>query len=190
MNFELLWSMDEYQALLDYKWNSFHFINMFLSEDITNRERKFNGKEKNYPQTPEEFKKSIETAIQLYKAIKKNYVLNGSKEYSQPLFRGMRKNSKHSYFTSTTESIETALSFINGINSGNTSNDVLIEIDSSQTAWIDLESFIPESKGGSMGEKEILFVPSVYQIQKEMNFNEYLNASEMPNSLSVKRSNA
>lgn len=41
MNYDLLWSIEEYQALLDYKWNSFKYINMFLNENITNRERNF-----------------------------------------------------------------------------------------------------------------------------------------------------
>ena len=62
MNYDLLWSMDEYQSLLDYKWNSFKYINMFLNEGITNRERRFNPNVKAYPKTPEEFKKAIQEA--------------------------------------------------------------------------------------------------------------------------------
>ena len=74
------------------------------------------------------------------------------------MFRGVRKNSNHSYFTSTSENIEVALSFINGINNGDTSNDVLIEIEPSQVPWIDLERFIPASKGGDLEEKEIFLL--------------------------------
>lgn len=59
MNYDLLWSMDEYQSLLDYKWNSFKYMNMFLNENITNRERRFNPNAKSYPKTPEEFKEII-----------------------------------------------------------------------------------------------------------------------------------
>ena len=184
MNYDLLWSMDEYQSLLDYKWNSFKYINMFLNEGITNRERRFNPNAKAYPKTPEEFKKAIETITKLYEAIQKNYVLNGHKEYQQQLFRGVRKNSNHSYFASTSESMDTALSFMDGINNGNTSNDVLVEIEPSQVAWIDLESFIPASKGGDLEEKEILFLPCEYQTLQEMKFPDYLKTSGMSDSLS------
>ena len=190
MNYDLLWSMDEYQSLLDYKWNSFKYINMFLNEGITNRERRFNPNAKAYPKTPEEFKKAIETITKLYEAIQKNYILNGSKEYQQQLFRGVRKNSNHSYFTSTSENLDVALSFVNGINNGNTSNDVLVEIEPSQVAWIDLEQFIPASKGGGssidggLGEKEILFLPCEYQTIQEMKFPDYLKTSGMSDSLS------
>lgn len=184
MNYDLLWSMDEYQSLLDYKWNSFKYINMFLNEDITNRERRFNPNAKAYPKTPEEFKKAIEIITKLYEAIQKNYVLNGRKEYQQQLFRGVRKNSNHSYFASTSESMDTALSFMDGINNGNTSNDVLVEIEPSQVAWIDLESFIPASKGGDLEEKEILFLPCEYQTLQEMKFPDYLKTSGMSDSLS------
>lgn len=184
MNYDLLWSMDEYQALLDYKWNSFKYINMFLNEDITNRERRFSPKAtKSYPQTPEEFKKAIETIIQLYGTIKKNYVLNGSKEYSQQLYRGVRKNSNYSYFASTSQSIDTAISFMNG-GKDNGNNDVLVEIEPSQVAWIDLESFIPDSKGGTLDEKEILFLPCKYQTQQEMSFMDYIAKSGITDELS------
>lgn len=192
MNYDLLWNMEEYQSLLDYKWNSFKYINMFLNEDITNRERRFNPNAKAYPKTPEEFKKAIETITKLYEAIQKNYILNGSKEYQQQLFRGIRKNSNHSYFTSTSENLDVALSFIDGINNGNTNNDVLVEIEPSQIAWIDLEAFIPSSKGGGssidggLGEKEILFLPCEYQTLQETKFPDYLRASGLTDSLSRK----
>lgn len=172
MDYDLLWSMDEYQSLLDYKWNSFHYINMFINENITNREKRFSPKAKVYPQTPEEFKKAIETIIKLYTAIKKNYTLNGSKPYPQALFRGLRKNSNTSYFASTSQSIETAVSFMNG-GKDNGNNDVLVEIEPSQVAWIDLESFV-DSRGADLDEKEILFLPCEYQTQQETSFMDYI----------------
>lgn len=184
MDYNLLWSKEEYQSLLDYKWNSFKYINMFLNPNITNRERKFNPNTKNYPKTSEEFKKAIETIIKLYEAIEKNYILNDSKLYTQKLFRGVRKNSNNPYFASTSEDIDVALSFINGINNGNTSNDILIEIVPSQVPWIDLETFIPESKGGDLNEKEILFSPCEYQTMQEVNFKDYLKTTGMINNLS------
>lgn len=110
--------------------------------------------------------------------------MNGRKEYQQQLFRGVRKNSNHSYFASTSESMDTALSFMDGINNGNTSNDVLVEIEPSQVAWIDLESFIPASKGGDLEEKEILFLPCEYKTLQEMKFPDYLKTSGMSDSLS------
>ena len=80
--------------------------------------------------------------------------------------------------------MDTALSFMDGINNGNTSNDVLVEIEPSQVAWIDLESFIPASKGGDLEEKEILFLPCEYQTIQEMKFPDYLKTSGMSDSLS------
>ena len=55
MNYDLLWSIDEYQSLLDYKWNSFKYINMFLNENITNREKNYKPNANVQPKTPEEF---------------------------------------------------------------------------------------------------------------------------------------
>lgn len=184
MNYDFLWSMDEYQSLLDYKWNAFKYINMFLSDSISNRERKFNPNAKAYPKTSDEFKKAIETILNLYRMIKKNYLLNGSPEYSNPLFRGVRKNSVRSYFTSTSESFEIAISFIDGLENGDVGNDVLLDIDSSDAAWIDLELFIPASKGGDLSEKEILFLPCEYQTLQEMKLPDYLNTSGQLGSLS------
>ena len=174
MNYDLLWSIEEYQALLDYKWNSFKYINMFLNENITNRERNFKpNAKKAYPQSSEDFKKAIATIIVLYKAIQKNYILNDSIPYQQSLFRGVRKNSNHSYFTSTSENIE-----------GDTSNDVLIEIEPSQVPWIDLERFIPASKGGDLEEKEILFLPCEYQTKQETTLTNYLEMTDLKEKLS------
>lgn len=185
MNYDLLWSIEEYQSLLDYKWNSFKYINMFLNENITNRERNFKpNAKKAYPQSSEDFKKAIATIIDLYKAIQKNYILNNSIPYQQALFRGVRKNSNHSYFASTSENIEVALSFINGINNGDTNNDVLIEIEPSQVPWIDLERFIPASKGGDLEEKEILFLPCEYQTKQETTLKNYLEMTDLKEKLS------
>lgn len=185
MNYDLLWSIEEYQSLLDYKWNSFKYINMFLNENITNRERNFKpNAKKAYPQSSEDFKKAIATIIDLYKAIQKNYILNNSIPYQQALFRGVRKNSNHSYFASTSENIEVALSFINGINNGDTNNDVLIEIEPSQVPWIDLEGFIPASKGGDLEEKEILFLPCEYQTKQETTLTNYLEMTDLKEKLS------
>lgn len=185
MNYDLLWSIEEYQSLLDYKWNSFKYINMFLNENITNRERNFKpNAKKAYPQSSEDFKKAIATIIDLYKAIQKNYILNNSIPYQQALFRGVRKNSNHSYFASTSENIEVALSFINGINNGDTNNDVLIEIEPSQVPWIDLERFIPASKGGDLEEKEILFLPCEYQTKQETTLTNYLEMTDLKEKLS------
>ena len=184
MNYDLLWNMEEFQTLADYKWNGFHHVNMFTSENITNRERKFNEKSKKYPQSKEEFKKTIEEIIQLYSAIQKNYVLNDSGPYPQQLFRGTRKNSNSSSFTSTSQSLDTAISFMD-TDKDNGAKEELIEIDSSQVAWIDLEKFVLGMKGESLEEKEILFVPSVYQTEEEMSFNDYITNNGIVENLSA-----
>lgn len=180
MNYDLLWSMDEYQSVVDYKFNSFKYINMFLNEDVTNRERNFKPNAKALPKTSEEFIKAIETITNLYEAIQKNYVLNGCKQYPQKLFRGVRKNSNHPYFTSTSESLEMVLSnFIDGINNEDISNDVLLEVEPSNVAWIDLEAYIPYYLSRDLNEKEILFIPCEYQTKQEMTFGEYLSNNDI-----------
>lgn len=80
-NDNFLWTSDEYQAVVDYKGNSYSAINVLLSDNVTEREK--NGKLKILPKTPEEFKKILKTAIGLYSAIRKDYILNGGKPYEK-----------------------------------------------------------------------------------------------------------
>jgi len=178
MNYELLWNIDEYQSLKEYKWNAFKYINLFLSDNLTNREINYNGKGKGIPRDINEFKKALETIELLYEAIKKNYKLNGNKEYSQKLFRGLRKNSNHLSFASTTESLETALSFINGFNTGNIDSDLLIEVMPSKVPWINIESYISSDSGGDLDENEILFLPCLIKSENEMPFREFIGTLE------------
>ena len=77
MNYDLLWTRDEYLSLLDYKRNSLEYIDVFLNEGITDYERRFDLDETSFPKTSEDFKKSLETIETIYKAIKKNEVLTG-----------------------------------------------------------------------------------------------------------------
>ena len=63
----------------------------------------------------------------------------------------------------------------------------MIEVEPSDVAWIDLESFIPASKGADMNESEILFLPCTYQTQQEMNFEDYIRTSGNYDKLSESR---
>lgn len=175
MNYELLWDIDEYQAIEEYKWNAFKYINLFLNDNLTNREMKYNGKGKGIPRNQEEFRKALETIIMLYKSIKKNYTLNGNKSYSERLYRGLRKNSNHLSFASTTNNLEVALSFIDGANNGQTDLDVLIEILPSNVPFLNVEPFI-SSKFGDLKESEILFAPCVQKIEEEMPFSSFISS--------------
>ena len=120
MNYDLLWSLDEYNSILKYKWNTFKRINLFLSEELTNRERNYKGQGKSIPRNKEEFVETLENIVTLYKTIKKNYILNGSQQLEQKLYRGTRNNNNHLTFASTTDDLSIALSFLDGINNGRT----------------------------------------------------------------------
>ena len=71
MNYDLLWSLDEYNSILKYKWNTFKRINLFLSEELTNREKNYKGQGKSIPRNEEDYVETIENIITLYKTIKK-----------------------------------------------------------------------------------------------------------------------
>ena len=77
-NDSLLWSKEEYQAVVDYKGNYYNAINVLMSEDVTTREIKGTEKSKILPQSKEEFEKILEKTILVYSAIKKSYAINES----------------------------------------------------------------------------------------------------------------
>lgn len=159
INNSLLWTTDEYQAVVDYKKNYYSAINVLLSNNITIREIKGNDKSKNLPHTAEEFRKAIEKVILVYSAIRKNYALNGCKKYNKTLFRGTRDGKIDMSFLSTSDSARTAFDFAKTFEQMSKGNGTLLVIESGNVPWIDISSVIPNGDGIEE-EPEILFLPS------------------------------
>lgn len=125
MNYELLWTMDEYQSLLDYEENLYKYINIFINQELTDTEKQFDESLNKYLLNTAKFKKDIETIINLYKAIRKNDILNDNLEYGHQLLNVVRKNSHNtSYHTSSSTNLDTFFSFAHDIVSGNVSNGI------------------------------------------------------------------
>ena len=60
INDNLLWTADEYEAVVDYKANSYNKINVLLSSEVTKRETDGKFPKKQIPQTKEELRENIE----------------------------------------------------------------------------------------------------------------------------------
>ena len=166
-NDNLLWTLDEYQAVIDYKWNYFNAINVLLSSNLTRRE--IRGLNRKLPQTPEKFKIAIEKAISLYSAIIKNYTLNGRKEYGKKLFRGTRAGKIDMSFLSTSDSVSTAFEFAKGFEQTKRDNGVLLVIEILNTPWINLDM---TTDGQGLREPEILVLPSQIESLEELSLSE------------------
>lgn len=170
-NDNLLWDKDEYQAIVDYKGNAFSSINVLISDNITIREMKSNEKSKILPQTAEEFKESLKKAILVYSAIKKNYSINGNKEYNKALFRGTREGKVDKSFLSTSDSVRTAFEFAKTFETKNEKNGVLLVVEPNNVPWIDINKVVPNSDGIEE-EPEILFLPSEIEESQPISLEE------------------
>lgn len=159
INENLLWSMDEYKAVVDYKGNSYSKINILLSEEVTKRESEGKSTKMQTLQTEEEFRESIEKIIKIYSAIKKHYVLNGRQECSKTLFRGTKDGKIDTSFISTSDSVRTAFDFAKMFESMNGEAGTLLAIKSSNVPWIETNSLI-SSAHGIEDEPEFLFLPA------------------------------
>ena len=155
----LLWNLEEYQAVVDYKANSYSMMNVLLDSNVTKRETVGKFPKKQIPQTKEEFIEIMENIALVYSAIRKNYVLNGSKQCNKTLFRGTRNGKIDMSFLSTSDSARTAFDFAKMFEQKSSGNGVLLAIESQNVPWIDISSVIP-SGDGIEEEPEILFLPS------------------------------
>ena len=166
-NDNLLWNIDEYQSVVDYKGNSYSAINVLLSDNVTMREK--DGKMKILPKTKEEFEKILRTTIYVYSAIRKAYVLNGSKPYSKKIFRGGRDGKVDSSFLSTSDSLMTAFDFAKGhakVNEG-----LLLVMESGNVPYINIGKYIYDDYvTNNDGEPEILFLPCESKNPQEISF--------------------
>lgn len=176
-NDSFLWTSEEYQAVVDYKGNSYSAINVLLSDNVTEREK--NGKEKILPKTPEEFKKILKTAIGLYSAIRKDYMLNGGKPYEKKLFRGGRIGKVDSSFLSTSDTFVTAFDFARMFEKRG--NGILYTMESGNVPYINVEKYIFDNFVGTFGEDgepELLFLPCQYKKIADVDISECIEIAE------------
>lgn len=170
----LLLNMDEYQAVLDYKGNYYNTINVLLSDNITMREQSEDLR-KLLPKTENDFRSIIGTIINLYSAIKKNYILNDNKLNDKKLFRGGRIEKSDNSFVSTSDDIKVALEFADYFDKTGGDGNLLI-IDSNNVPYIDVNKIIPVNDVALSKESEILFLPCEINYLEKMNFE---NSSEL-----------
>ena len=159
INYNLLWTTDEYEAVVDYKANSYNKINVLLSGEVTKRETEGKFPKKQIPQTQEELREIIEKIALVYSAIRKHYVLNGRQECSKTLFRGTRDGKLDMSFLSTSDSARTAFDFAKMFERMNSGTGTLLAIESGDVPWINISDVIPSSDGIE-DEPEILFLPT------------------------------
>lgn len=150
INNDLLWSMDEYEAVVDYIGDGYDRINVLLSRNLTRRETIDEMIRYNIPQTQDEFLENIEKIVLIYSAIRKNYVLNGRKKYNKVFFRGARDEKISSSFLSTSISAMVAYYF---------SKEAILAIDPGEVPGINVSDIIPSGDCNST-EQEFLFLPT------------------------------
>ena len=173
LNENFLWTADEYQAIIDYISNGFNGVNVLLSKGITKRE--LEQEAKYLPKTIKEFQDNIKTVVDLYKAIRKNYILNGSKSYSQKIFRGDRSGKESTHFLSTSDSIRQALRFTQ--RRQKSGEGLLLIIESENVPYLNVNEFFTMDAVGD--EKEILFIPCEFKNAQEIDFTECAEIAKM-----------
>ena len=171
-----LWMMDEYQAVVDYKGNWYSAINLLLSDNITVREKK--GENNFLSKTAEEFKKILKTTIDLYSAIRKDYILNGGKPYSKKLFRGGRIGKIDRAFLSTSDKFATAFGFAKMYD--RISGGILYAIESRDVPYINVGKYIFDrySDIEEDDEPEILFLPCQYKKTNDISINDCIEIAQ------------
>ena len=177
INDNLLWTTDEYEAVVDYKANSYNKINVLLSSEVTKRETEGKFPEKQIPQTKEELRETIEKIALIYSAIKKHYVLNGKQDCSRTLFRGSRDAKLDMSFLSTSDSAKTAFDFAKMFERMNSGSGTLLAIESRDVPWINISDVIPSSDGIE-DEPEILFLPTQVTDFEQINLEELFNIAK------------
>ena len=174
INDNLLWTADEYEAVVDYKANGYNRINVLLSSEVTKRETEGKFPKKQIPQTKEELRENIEKIVLVYTAIRKHYVLNGRQEYSKTLFRGTRDGKLDMSFLSTSDSARTAFDFAKMFERMKEGTGTLLAIDSGDVPWINISDVIP-SDDGIEDEPEILFLPTQAEGFEQISLEELFN---------------
>lgn len=177
INYNLLWTTDEYEAVVDYKANSYNKINVLLSSEVTKRETEGKFPKKQIPQTKEELRETIEKITLVYSAIRKHYVLNGRQECSRTLFRGTRDGKLDMSFLSTSDSARIAFDFAKMFERMNSGTGTLLAMESGDVPWINVSDVIPSSDGIE-DEPEILFLPTQAESFEQISLEELFDIAK------------
>lgn len=177
INDNLLWTADEYEAVVDYKANGYSKINVLLSSEVTKRETEGRFPKKQILQTKEELCENIEKIVLVYTAIRKQYVLNGRQGYSKTLFRGTRDGKLDMSFLSTSDSAGTAFDFAKMFERMKKGTGTLLAMDSGDVPWINISDVIP-SGDGIEDEPEILFLPTQAEGFEQISLEELFNIAK------------
>lgn len=166
MNYQL--TNDEISSIERYQDNDFKIINTLLREGIESEIRINSRNGKDYPfMTKDLMEKSLNDIKNLYSAIIKSYVRNGSQKPNKQLYRGTKQsliesmNNTTGSFLSATTNINQTLTFSRTFNKGSNiadDTDKAVLFINSNVPWINIENDL----GGF--EDEILFVPSKVQL--------------------------
>jgi len=161
---------EEIQAVEKYQDNDFKIMNTLLRSGIESEFRINSRNGKDYPyMTRDMMEKSLNDIANLYSAIIKQYLSNGSKKPEKPLYRGTKislvdsmQNSNSSFLSTSTSIVQTmtfSRSFNKGSNVADESERAVLLVDGN-VPWISIE----KEFGG--GEDEVLFVPSKISIEE------------------------
>ena len=157
-NSDLIWSEEEYKAICEYKGNSFAIMNVLLNRNVSKRELRGKYVHKQVVRDAESLRENINKIFNMYSAILKNYLLNGSKPLERKVFRGMSDGIMNTSFISTSESVWTALGFVKSIEKIRDEKGLLLMIDTKNVPWVELTNILPTGIGADE-EPEILFLP-------------------------------
>ena len=157
-NSDLIWSEEEYKAICEYKGNSFAIMNVLLNRNVSKRELRGKYVHKQVVRDSESLRENINKIFNMYSAILKNYLLNGSKPLERKVFRGMSDGIMNTSFISTSESVWTALGFVKSIEKIRDEKGLLLMIDTKNVPWVELTNILPTGIGADE-EPEILFLP-------------------------------
>ncbi|MCI8347733.1 MAG: hypothetical protein HFJ12_07330 [Bacilli bacterium] len=159
---------DEKSSIERYQDNDFKIMNSLLRSGIESEIRINSRNGKDYPfMTKTLMKQSLEDIKNLYSAIIKSYIKNGSKKPEKQLFRGTKQsliramNNSDSSFLSATANINQTLTFSRAFNKGSKvadDSDRAVLLIDSDVPWISIENEL----GGV--EDAVLFVPSKVQV--------------------------
>lgn len=164
VDYNLLWTQDEYEAVVGYIQEKYNIINILLSREVTTREIKDSDIEYIIPTTKEELFETLDEICGIYSAIIKNYIINGRKACNRILFRGTREDKTYMSFLSTSSSGLKALGFARG---------KILVIKPGEVPWINISDII--SKEDCLAEEhEFLFLPTEIVSCEKIEFKEFL----------------
>lgn len=162
-------TLDEIAAVEKYQDNDFKIMNSLLRSGIESESRINTRNGKDYPyMTRDMMEQSLKDIQNLYSAIIKKYLANGSVKPVKLLYRGTKtslvnsmQNSNSSFLSASTSIVQImtfSRSFNKGSNIADETERAVLLIDG-EVPWISIENEF----GG--GENEVLFVPSKVEIK-------------------------